>query len=65
MLEMRDVKSELLHVRALLGVLVRTEKARRHEDGACGQKTGQMERAQDEVDDAEHEADLARTRPTS
>ena len=41
MLEMRDVKSELLHVRALLGVLVRTEKVRRHEDGACGQKTGQ------------------------
>ena len=41
MLEMRGGKSELLHVRALLGFLVCREKVRRHEDGACGQKTGQ------------------------
>ena len=46
---MRDVKSDLLHVREQIGVVVR-----RDEDGGCGQK----EREKDDINDAEHEADL-------
>ena len=65
MLEMRDVKSELLRVRALLGVLVRRERYAETKMEIAARRLDRMERAQDEVDDAEHEADLARTRPTS
>ena len=39
--ELRDVKNELMHVRELVGVLVRREKVCRKQGGSCGQTTRQ------------------------
>ena len=66
MLEMRDVNSdEILRVRELLRVLVRRERCTETKMEIAARRLDRMDRAQDEVDDAEHEADLARTRPRS
>ena len=58
MLERRDVKSELLHVRELLGVLVGRESCAEARTEIAARRLDRMEREQDEVDDAEHEANL-------
>ena len=39
--EMKDLKSDLVHIRELLGVLGPQGKVRRNQGGDCGQKTGQ------------------------
>ena len=61
MLDMRDVKSALLRVRELLGVLVSKERYAGKMIEIAARRMDRMERAQDEVDDSEHEADLAQT----
>ena len=58
MLETRDVKSELLHVRELVGVLVRRERCAETKAEIASRKLERMEREKDDADDAEHEADL-------
>ena len=65
MLEMRDVKCELLRVKELLGVLVSKERYAGTMMEIAARRLERMERAQDEVDDTEHEADLAQTSPKS
>ena len=58
MLETRDVKSELLHVRELVGVLVRRERCAETKAETASRKLERMEREKDDADYAEHEADL-------
>ena len=58
MLEMRDVKSELLQVRELVGVLVRRERCAEVKTEVAARRLERMEREKDEADDAEHEAEL-------
>ena len=58
MLKTRDVKSELLHVRELVGVLVRRERCAETKAEIASRKLDRMEREKDDADDAEHEADL-------
>ena len=56
--ELRDVKNELMHVRELVGVLVRRERSAEHKAEAATRRLDRMEREQTEADDAEHEANL-------
>ena len=58
LLEVRDVKSELLQVRELVGVLVRRERHAEVKTEVAARRLERMEREKDDVDDAEHEADL-------
>ena len=56
LLEMKDVKSELL--RELIGVLVRKERCAETRAEIAARRLDRMEREQHEADDAEHEANL-------
>ena len=56
--EMRDVKTELLQVRELVGVLVRREKHAEVKMEVAARRLDRMEREKDDADDAEREADL-------
>ena len=56
--EMRDVKTELLQVRELVGVLVRGERCAEVKTEVAARRLERMEREKDEADDAEHEAEL-------
>ena len=58
LLEMKDVKSELLHVRELIGVLVRKERCAETKAEIAARRLDRLEREQDEQDDKEHEANL-------
>ena len=58
MLEMRDVKSELLQVRELVGVLVRRERCADVKTEVAARRLDRMEREKDEAEDGEHEAEL-------
>ena len=58
MLEMRDVKSELLQVRELVGVLVRRERCVETKEEIAARKLDRMEREKDEAEDGEYEASL-------
>ena len=58
LLEIRDVKSELLHVRELVGVLVRRERCTETKAEIAARKMDRMEREKDEAKDGEHEASL-------
>ena len=53
MLEMKDVKSELLHVRELIGVLVRKERCAETRAEIAARRLDRLEREQDEQDDKE------------
>ena len=55
MLAMRGVESELLQVRELVGVLVRSAETKAE---MVARRLTRMEQGKDEVDDAEHEADI-------
>ena len=50
---MRDVKSELLHVRELLRVLVRRERCAEAKTEFAARRLDRVEKEKDEVDDAE------------
>ena len=56
--EMRDLKSDLVHIRELLGVLVRKERYAETKAEIAARRVDRMEREQHEADDAEHEANL-------
>ena len=56
--EMTDVKNDPVHVRELLGVLVRRERYAETKTEIAARRLDRMEREQDEADDAEHEANL-------
>ena len=58
LLETRDVKSELQHVRELVGVLVRRERCAEVKTEVAARRLERMEREKDDADDAEHEVDL-------
>ena len=58
LLETRDVKSELLHVRELVGVLVRRERCAETNAEIASRRLERMEREKDDADDAEHEVEL-------
>ena len=55
--EVKDVKSELLQVRELVGVLVRRERCVEVKMEVAGRRLDRMEQEKDEADDAEREAD--------
>ena len=56
--ETRDVKTELLQVRELVGVLVRRERCAEVKTEVAARRLDRMEREKDDADDAEREADL-------
>ena len=56
--EMTDVKNDLVHVRELLGVLVRREWCAETKAEIAARKLDRMEREQNEADDVEHEANF-------
>ena len=56
--ELCDVKNELMHVRELVGVLVRRERCPETKTEIAARRLDRMEREQTEADDAEHEANL-------
>ena len=56
--ELRDLKSVLVHIRELLGVLVRKERCAETKAEIAARRPDRMEREQHEADDAEHEANL-------
>ena len=58
MAEMRDVKSELMQVMELVGILVRRERCAGARTEIAARKLDRMEKEKDEVDDAENEATL-------
>ena len=58
LLEMKDVKSELLHVRELIGLLVRKEKCAETRAEIAARRLDRLEQEQDEQDDKESEANL-------
>ena len=58
MLEMRDVKSELLQVRELVGVLVRRERCIETKAEIAARRLDRMEQEKDEAEDGVHEASL-------
>ena len=60
LLEMKDVKSELLHVRELIGVLVRKERCAQTRAEIAASRLDRLEREQDEdeQDDKESETNL-------
>ena len=55
---MRDLKSDLVHIRELLGVLVRKEMCAETKAEIAARRLDRMEREQHEADDAEHEANF-------
>ena len=63
--ELRDVKNELMHVRELVGVLVRRERCAETKMEIAARRLDRMEREQTEADDAEHEANLQKHTRTS
>ena len=56
--ELRDVKNELMHVRELVGVLVRRERSAENKAEVAARRLDRMEREQTEAEDVEHEANL-------
>ena len=58
LLEMKDVKSELLHVRELIGVLIRKERCAETRAEIAARRLDKLEREQDEQDDKGSEANL-------
>ena len=56
--EIRDLKSDLVHIRELFGVLVRKERCAEAEAEIAARRLVRTEREQHEADDAEHEANL-------
>ena len=58
LLEMKDVKSELLHVRELIGVLVRKERCSETKAEIAARELDRLEREQDEQDYKESETNL-------
>ena len=56
--EVRDVKSELLHVREFLGVLVRRGRCAETKSKIAARRLDRTEQEKDEVADAEHKAHL-------
>ena len=58
LLEVRDVKSELLQVRELVGVLVRRERCAEVKTEVAARRLDRLEREKDDADDAEREANL-------
>ena len=56
--EMTQVKNELMHVRELLGVLVRRERCAETKAEIAARRLDRMEREQHEASNAEHEANL-------
>ena len=58
LLEMKDVKSELPHVRELIGVLVLKERCAETRAEIAARRLDRLEREQDEQDDEEREANL-------
>ena len=56
--EMKDLKSDLVHIRELLGVLVRKERCAETKAEIAARRLDRMEREQHEADDAEHEANF-------
>ena len=58
MLELRDVQSEFLHVREMLGVMARRERCAETKKEIAARRLDRMKGEKDEEDDAEHEADL-------
>ena len=58
LLEMKDVKSELLQVRELIGVLVRKERCAETRAEIAASRLDRLEREQDEQDDKESETNL-------
>ena len=58
LLEMKDVKSELQHVRELIGVLVRKERCAETRAEIAARRLDRLERGQDEQDDKDREANL-------
>ena len=58
MAETRDVKSELMQVRELVGILIRREMCAEARTEIAARKLDRMEKEKDEVDDVENEATL-------
>ena len=58
LLEVRDVKSELLQVREQVGVLVRRERCAEVKTEVAARRLDRMEREKDDADDAERETNL-------
>ena len=56
--EVRDVKSELLHVKNLLGVLARRERCAERKTEIAAGSLDRMDKEEDEVDDAQYEVYL-------
>ena len=56
--EMKDLKSDLVHIRELLGVLVRKERCAETKAEIAARRLDRMEREQHEADVTEHEANL-------
>ena len=60
--EMKEVKSELQHVRELIGVLVRKERCAEKRAEIAASRLDRLEREQDEQDDKESETNLQEAR---
>ena len=58
LLEMKDVTGEVLHVRELIGVLVRKERCAETRAEIAASRLDRLEREQDEQDDKESETNL-------
>ena len=58
MAEMRDVKSELIQVRELVGILVRRERCAEARTEIAARKLDRLQKGKDDTDDAESEATL-------
>ena len=56
--EIRDLKSDLVHIRALLGVLVRKERSAEAKAEIAARRLNRMERERDQESEAECEATL-------
>ena len=56
--EMRDLKSDLVHIRELLGVLVRKERSAEAKAEIAARRLNRMERERDQESEAECEASL-------
>ena len=54
----KDLKSDLVHIRELLGVLVRKERCAETKAEIAARRLDRMQREQHEADDAEHEANF-------
>ena len=56
--EMRDLKSDLVHIRELLGVLVRKERSAEAKAEIAARRLNRMERESDQESEAECRSDL-------